>query len=184
MSMAGVAYEVAAAINGTYELAEEHVSTSGEKADNAVSVEVDDAEANPYYGAFVIKGIEVGPSPLWMQNRLTAAGIRPINNVVDITNYVLMEYGQPLHAFDYDRFGSDKVVTRRAKDGETIKTLDDQERTLTSDHLVITNGETPHAIAGVMGGAESEVQDDTKNIILEAAYFDPAVVRQSSKDHG
>ncbi|ARI76852.1 phenylalanine--tRNA ligase subunit beta [Halobacillus mangrovi] len=184
MSMAGVAYEVAAAIDGKYELAEENVPTADEKAENAISVEVEDPEANPYYGAFVIKGIEVGPSPLWMQNRLTAAGIRPINNVVDITNYVLMEYGQPLHAFDYDRFGSNKVVTRRAKDGETIKTLDDQERTLTSEHLVITNGEKPHAIAGVMGGAESEVQDDTKNIILEAAYFNPAVVRQSSKDHG
>ncbi|RWZ59827.1 phenylalanine--tRNA ligase subunit beta [Halobacillus fulvus] len=184
LSMAGVAYEVAAAIDGEYTLAEENVEPSNEKAEDKVTVKVEDPAANPYYGAFVIQDIEVGPSPLWLRNRLTAAGIRPINNVVDITNYVLLEYGQPLHAFDYDRFGSNEIVTRRAKDGETIQTLDDQERTLTSDHLVITNGTEAHAIAGVMGGATSEVQDDTKTIILEAAYFNPAVVRQSSKDHG
>ncbi|MBX0358985.1 phenylalanine--tRNA ligase subunit beta [Halobacillus sp. Nhm2S1] len=184
LSMAGVAYEVAAAIDGTYELADENVQTSEEKAADHVSVVVEDSEANPYYGAFIIKDVQVGPSPLWMRNRLTAAGIRPINNVVDITNYVLMEYGQPLHAFDYDRFGSNTIVTRRAKDGEKITTLDDQERTLKSDHLVITNGEIAHAIAGVMGGAESEVQEDTKTIILEAAYFHPSVVREASKDHG
>lgn len=184
MSMAGVAYEVAAAIDGTYELAKEKVHSSDDKASDKISVNVDDSEANPYYGAFVIEDIKVGPSPLWMRNRLTAAGIRPINNVVDITNYVLMEYGQPLHAFDYDRFDSNTIVTRYAEDGETIKTLDDQERTLSSDHIVITNGEKPHAIAGVMGGAESEVQENTTSIILEAAYFHPAVVRKASKDHG
>ncbi|MEC3882843.1 phenylalanine--tRNA ligase subunit beta [Halobacillus sp. HZG1] len=184
LSMAGVAYEVAAAIDGAYELADENVQTSDEKTADHVSVLVEDSEANPYYGAFIIKDIQVGPSPLWMRNRLTAAGIRPINNVVDITNYVLMEYGQPLHAFDFDRFGSNTIVTRRAKDGEKMTTLDDQERTLKSDHLVITNGEKAHAIAGVMGGAESEVQDDTTTIILEAAFFHPSVVREASKDHG
>ncbi|MYL72256.1 phenylalanine--tRNA ligase subunit beta [Halobacillus litoralis] len=184
LSMAGVAYEVAAAIDGAYELADENVQTSDEKTEDHVSVVVEDSEANPYYGAFIIKDIQVGPSPLWMRNRLTAAGIRPINNVVDITNYVLMEYGQPLHAFDFDRFGSNTIVTRRAKDGEKMTTLDDQERTLKSDHLVITNGEKAHAIAGVMGGAESEVQDDTTTIILEAAFFHPSVVREASKDHG
>ncbi|WP_226583575.1 phenylalanine--tRNA ligase subunit beta [Halobacillus litoralis] len=184
MSMAGVAYEVAAAIDGTYTLAKEQVESADEKASDYISVQVEDSEANPYYGAFVIKNIEVGPSPLWIRNRLTAAGVRPINNVVDITNYVLMEYGQPLHAFDYDRFGSSTIVTRRAEEGETMVTLDDQERKLKPEHLVITNGKEPHAIAGVMGGAESEVQDDTTTIILEAAYFSPAVVREASKDHG
>lgn len=184
LSMAGVAYEVAAAIDGSYTLAEENVEESDEAASDHISVTVEDEEANPYYGAFVIKDIEVGPAPLWMRNRLTAAGIRPINNVVDITNYVLLEYGQPLHAFDYDRFGSRSIVTRRAKEGEVITTLDDQERTLTANHLVITNGEEAHAIAGVMGGAKSEVQDDTNTLILEAAYFAPSIVRQSSKDHG
>ncbi|WP_163526546.1 phenylalanine--tRNA ligase subunit beta [Halobacillus ihumii] len=184
LSMAGVAYEVAAALGREYELAEEEVHPVPEKASEYLSVTVQDQEANPYYGAFIIKDVNVGKSPLWMQNRLTAAGIRPINNVVDITNYVLLEYGQPLHAFDYDRFGSKEIVTRKAEDGETIVTLDDQERTLTTDHLVITNGTKPQAIAGVMGGAESEVTESTTTIMLEAAYFDPAVVRKSSKDHG
>lgn len=184
LSMAGVAYEVAAAIDGSYELAEEKVKTSDEEAADYISVVVEDTEANPYYGAFVIKDIQVGPSPLWMRNRLTAAGIRPINNVVDITNYVLMEYGQPLHAFDYDRFDSKSIVTRRAKDGEIMATLDGQERTLSNEHLVITNGKEAHAIAGVMGGADSEVQDDTTTIILEAAYFHSSVVREASKAHG
>ncbi|GGF06467.1 phenylalanine--tRNA ligase beta subunit [Halobacillus andaensis] len=184
LSMAGVAYEVAAALDRDYQLAEERVERSNEDASEVVEVLVDDPQANPYYGAFILRDVTVGKSPLWMQNRLTAAGVRPINNVVDITNYVLLEYGQPLHAFDYDRFGSNKVVTRRAKDGEKIKTLDDQERTLTPDHLVITNGESAHAIAGVMGGADSEVQEDTTTILLEAAYFNPANVRQAAKDHG
>ncbi|SFG08145.1 phenylalanyl-tRNA synthetase beta subunit [Halobacillus alkaliphilus] len=184
LSMAGVAYEVAAAIDGDYELQEEDVPYSNKAAGDLISVEVEDKQANPYYGAFIIKDIKVGASPLWMRNRLTAAGIRPINNVVDITNYVLLEYGQPLHAFDYDRFDSDKVVTRRAKDGEMITTLDNQKRELKNHHLVITNGDEAHAIAGVMGGAKSEVQEDTKTLILEAAYFDPSVVRQASKDHG
>ncbi|UOR11979.1 phenylalanine--tRNA ligase subunit beta [Halobacillus amylolyticus] len=184
LSMAGVAYEIAAALDREYELPEEDVHPISEQASDYITVNVEDGKANPYYGAFIIKDVTVGPAPLWMQNRLTAAGIRPINNVVDITNYVLLEYGQPLHAFDYDRFGSKEVITRRAKDGETIVTLDEQERTLTSDHLVITNGMKPHAIAGVMGGGESEVDNETSTILLEAAYFDPAVVRQSSKDHG
>ncbi|MBH0230098.1 phenylalanine--tRNA ligase subunit beta [Halobacillus yeomjeoni] len=184
MSMAGVAYEVAAAIDGQYQLADEKVTPVEDKTEDHLSVQVEDPEANPYYGAFLIKDVQVGPSPLWMQNRLTASGVRPINNVVDITNYVLLEYGQPLHAFDYNRFESNEIVTRFAKDGEIIKTLDDQERRLSSNHLVITNGEEPHAIAGVMGGAKSEVQEDTSAIILEAAYFAPSVVRESSKDHG
>ncbi|UOQ46197.1 phenylalanine--tRNA ligase subunit beta [Halobacillus salinarum] len=184
LSMAGVAYEVAAAIDGNYQLREEQVETTQEKAEDYVKVRVEDQQANPYYGAFIIKDVKVGPSPLWMTNRLRAAGIRPINNVVDITNYVLLEYGQPLHAFDYDRFGSREVVTRRARKGEVMKTLDDQERVLSESHLVITNGEDPQALAGVMGGSESEVQDDTTTILLESAYFDPRIVRQSSKDHG
>jgi len=103
---------------------------------------------------------------------------------VDITNYILLEYGQPLHAFDYDRLGSKEIVVRRAKDEEKITTLDEAERTLTADHLVITNGKEPVAIAGVMGGADSEVKDDTTNVIIEAAYFAGTVVRKGSKDHG
>ncbi|KGX93412.1 phenylalanyl-tRNA synthase subunit beta [Pontibacillus halophilus JSM 076056 = DSM 19796] len=184
LSMLGVAYEVAAILDTEVQLPEETVPTVDENSSEQVSVVVDAKEANPYYGATLIKDVEVGPSPLWLRNRLTAAGLRPINNVVDITNFVLMEYGQPLHAFDYDRFGSKEVVVRFAKDGETLTTLDDEERTLSSNQLVITNGNQPVALAGVMGGADSEVQDDTTTVLLEAAYFSPIAVREASKDHG
>ncbi|QDP40812.1 phenylalanine--tRNA ligase subunit beta [Radiobacillus deserti] len=184
LSMLGVAYEVAAILDLPIKLPDVEVNPSDGKASDKVSVLVEAQDLNPYYGAFVIENIEVGPSPLWMKNYLIAAGIRPINNVVDITNYVLLEYGQPLHAFDYDQFGSNEVVVRRAKDGEVIQTLDEQERKLSTDHLVITNGKDPVALAGVMGGANSEVSDQTKTVLLEAAYFSPAAVRTSSKDHG
>ncbi|WP_347862615.1 phenylalanine--tRNA ligase subunit beta [Salimicrobium sp. PL1-032A] len=183
LSMAGVAYETAAALDRSYELDTPSYEEAKEKAVDHVSVEIDDKEANPYYGAFVIKDVTVKESPLWLKNRLMAAGTRPINNVVDITNYVLLEYGQPLHAFDLDRFGSAEIVTRFAEEGEEIRTLDDKVRTLRSDHLVVTNGEKAHAIAGVMGGAESEVQEDTTTILLEAAYFSPRIVREGAKDH-
>ncbi|WP_181349779.1 phenylalanine--tRNA ligase subunit beta [Thalassobacillus sp. CUG 92003] len=184
LSMIGVAYEVAAILDQDFKPEAPRVSTKEESAADRIQVQVEDPEANPYYGAFVIDNINVAPSPLWMRNRLTAAGIRPINNVVDITNYVLLEYGQPLHAFDYDRFGSKEVVVLRAQDQETITTLDGQERTLNADHLLITNGKEPMALAGVMGGADTEVQEDTTTILLESAYFAPSIVRQSSKDHG
>src|SRR5699024_2388115 len=111
-------------------------------------------------------------------------GIRPINNVVDITNYVLMEYGQPLHAFDYDILGSKEIVVRRAKQDEEIVTLDDKTRTLTSENLLITNGKEGIALAGVMGGANTEVNDDTKNFLIEAAYFDPQTVRKAVNETG
>ena len=136
------------------------------------------------YVAKVVKNVKIGESPLWLQNRLMAAGVRPHNNVVDVTNYVLMEYGQPLHAFDYDRLETKEIVVRLANEGEKIMTLDDQERTLKSHHLVITNGKEPVAIAGVMGGANSEVHDGTTTVVIESAYFAPASVRQTSKEHG
>ncbi|MDL4840629.1 phenylalanine--tRNA ligase subunit beta [Aquibacillus rhizosphaerae] len=184
LSMLGVAYEVAAILDVPIHLPEEAVETGKEQAADYVEVKVDAPDLNPYYGAFVIKDIKVGPSPLWMRNYLIAAGIRPINNVVDITNYVLLEYGQPLHAFDFDDFGSKEIVVRRAEQDEKIITLDNQERSLTSDHLVITNGQTATALAGVMGGANSEVSDQTTTVLLEAAYFSPVAVRTASKDHG
>lgn len=184
LSMLGVAYEVAALLEEDIRLPDVSVNANEEKAEDYVTVKVEDASINPYYGAFIIKNVKVGPSPLWMRNRLIAAGIRPINNVVDITNYVLLEYGQPLHAFDYDRFGSKEVVVRYAKEGEKIVTIDDTERTLKSNHMVITNGEVPTAIAGVMGGRDSEVREDTTTILLESAYFNPLLVRGASKYHG
>lgn len=184
LSMLGVAYEVAAILNKEVTLPDESVAFAEEKATDYISVNVDAADLNPYYAAFMIKDVEIKPSPLWMQNYLMAAGVRPINNVVDITNFVLMEYGQPLHAFDYDRFGSKEILVRRARDGETMVTLDDQERKLTEEQLVITNGIEPTALAGVMGGANSEVHDGTKNVLLEAAYFDGASVRNTVKMTG
>ncbi|MED4163443.1 phenylalanine--tRNA ligase subunit beta [Halalkalibacterium halodurans] len=184
LNMYGVAYEVAALFDKEVHWPTAESSGTDGQASDYVSVEIDDTEKNPYYGATIIKNVKVGPSPLWLQNRLIAAGIRPISNVVDVTNYVLLEYGQPLHAFDYDRFGSNKVVTRLAKEGEKMVTLDDVERTLQADHLLITNGRDPVAIAGVMGGATSEVQEDTTTVLLEAAYFDPATVRKASRDLG
>lgn len=185
LSMLGVAYEAGAILNQPVKLPDVAVNITEElKAEDFVSVEVEAADLNPYYGAFVIKDVEIKPSPLWMRNYLMAAGIRPINNVVDITNYVLLEYGQPLHAFDYDKFGSDKVVVRRAAKGEKIVTLDEQERTLTEANLVITNGTEPVALAGVMGGASTEVTAETRNVLLEAAYFDSASVRGTVKQTG
>ncbi|MGJ9382974.1 phenylalanine--tRNA ligase subunit beta [Salipaludibacillus sp. CF4.18] len=184
LSMIGVAYEVAAILGREITLPIPAVVSSGEKASDYISVNVETSGDNPYYGATIIRGVKIGESPLWLQTILMAAGIRPINNVVDVTNYVLMEYGQPLHAFDLDRFASAEVVVRRAREGEKMVTLDDAERTLSGEHLVITNGTDPVAIAGVMGGATSEVQNDTENILLEAAYFNDTTVRKASKDLG
>ncbi|MCP8617064.1 phenylalanine--tRNA ligase subunit beta [Salirhabdus salicampi] len=183
LSMIGTAYEVAAILGRDIRLPEVVVEREDTQTKDYVDVKVEEPALSPYYGAFVIQDVNIGPSPQWMQNRLIAAGIRPINNVVDITNYVLLEYGQPLHAFDYDRFGTKEVVVRTASEKEQIVTLDDANRTLDANHLVITNGVEPVAIAGVMGGANSEVYEGTKNILLEAAYFDPKSVRKAAKDH-
>ena len=184
LSMLGVAYEVAAILGRDVKQPEIDLQPVNEKATDYITVKVDANEDNPLYVAKVIKNVKIGPAPLWMQTRLMSAGIRPHNNVVDITNYILLEYGQPLHAFDYDRLGSKEILVRRANDGEKFTTLDDAERTLTSDHLVITNGIEPVALAGVMGGANSEVTSDTTTVLLEAAYFTGGTVRKASKDHG
>lgn len=186
LSMLGVAYEVAAILQQPLQLPDETVKPAddNEHASAYIDVKVDAKELNPYYGAFVVKDVQIKPSPLWMRNYLIASGIRPINNVVDITNYVLLEYGQPLHAFDYDRLGTKEIVVRCAHENETIVTLDGQKRTLSPHHLVITNGTEPVALAGVMGGANTDVQENTSTIVLEAAYFDASSVRTTVKDTG
>jgi phenylalanyl-tRNA synthetase beta chain len=184
LSMIGVAYEVAAILGRDVKLPTIVLQENNENVHDYISVRVDAPEDNPLYAGRIVKNVKIGPSPLWMQTRLMAAGIRPHNNVVDITNYILLEYGQPLHAFDYDRLGSKEIVVRRAKASETIVTLDDTKRTLTEDHLVITNGTEPVALAGVMGGANSEVRDDTTTVFIESAYFTSPVIRKASKDHG
>ncbi|WP_445489550.1 phenylalanine--tRNA ligase subunit beta [Niallia sp. 03133] len=181
LSMLGVAYEVAAVLGKEVKLPSVEYPTANEKASDYVQVSVENKEDAHVYTAKIIKNVKIAPSPLWMQGRLMAAGIRPHNNVVDITNYILLEYGQPLHAFDLDRLGSKEILVRRAKKDETIVTLDEAKRVLSEDNLVITNGETAVAVAGVMGGANSEVRSDTTNVLLEAAYFDSGVIRKSSK---
>src|SRR5690625_168581 len=184
LSMIGVAYEVGAVLDEEIHLPDETVTTIDESCEDYIDVKVEDIALCPYYGAHLVKNVEIKPSPQWMQNYLLASGVRPINNVVDITNYVLLEYGQPLHAFDYDRLGSKEIVVRAAKDGETMVTLDDEERILSSEHLLITNGKEAIALAGVMGGANTEVHDGTKHVLLEAAYFDPLTVRKASEHTG
>lgn len=184
LSMLGVAYEVGAILSKDVKLPEIQYEASKERAEDYIKVRVEAPKENPLYAAKVIKNVKVAESPLWLQHYLMAAGVRPHNNVVDITNYVLLEYGQPLHAFDYDALGTGEIVVRLANEGEKIVTLDDQERTLQSHHLVITNGKEPVAVAGVMGGANSEVTEKTTTVVLEAAYFDGLSVRRTSKDLG
>lgn len=183
LSMLGVAYEVGAILSEEVALPEITYNESSEKAEDVLKLRIEAKEENPMYVAKVVKNVQIGESPLWLQNRLMASGIRPHNNVVDITNYILLEYGQPLHAFDYDRLETGEIAVRLAKEGETITTLDEAERTLKADQLVITNGMEPVAIAGVMGGANSEVHDGTTTVVIESAYFNPASVRSTSKAH-
>lgn len=184
LSMLGVAYEVAAILNTTVTLPNTAITPVAAKASDKLSLRVEDTQANPMYVAKIVQNVQVQPSPLWLQQRLMAAGVRPLNNVVDITNFVLMEYGQPLHAFDYDRLQTGEIVVRKATEGEKIVTLDTQERTLQATDLVITNGKEPVAIAGVMGGANSEVTDATTTVVIEAAYFEGQGVRQTSRRLG
>lgn len=178
LSMIGAAYEVRALFGGEVEVPK----TSLTEIDDVVTVKVEneDSEAVPFYAVREIRDLEIKPAPLWMQIRLIKAGIRPINNVVDISNYVLMEYGQPLHMFDRDKIGSDKIVTRSAKENEKFTTLDGKERTLNTEDIVITNGEVPIALAGVMGGQDSEVTGQTVNVVIESALFEPVKIRKTS----
>ncbi|MFE6170119.1 phenylalanine--tRNA ligase subunit beta [Viridibacillus arvi] len=184
MSMLGVAYEVGAILSEDVKLPELDYTESAEKASDYLKLRVDAPVENPMYVAKVVKNVKVAESPLWLQQRLMAAGVRPHNNVVDVTNYILMEYGQPLHAFDYDRLGTGEIVVRLANEGEKITTLDDKERTLNANNLVITNGKEPVAVAGVMGGLNSEVHNGTTTVVIESAYFEGLSVRYTSKDLG
>ncbi|MBM4410526.1 MAG: phenylalanine--tRNA ligase subunit beta [Chloroflexi bacterium] len=182
MSMTGVAREVAAIVGGTLSMPDSAYRESGGAASEAVTVRIDDPALCARYIATVIEGVTVGPSPEWLQARLRAAGMRPINNVVDVTNYVMLELGQPLHAFDLDKVAPSskgEVGVRTAKPGETLRTLDGVERTLTADTLLITDASGPIALAGVMGGEATEVTADTKRILLESARFDPVSIRRT-----
>ncbi|CZQ87731.1 phenylalanyl-trna synthetase b3/b4 [Trichococcus palustris] len=180
LSMRGSAYEVAAIYNKALQLPEAPVSETTENINDYISVTVGDETDAPAYHIQVIKDVKIAESPLWLQIKLMNGGIRPINNVVDITNYILLEYGQPLHAFDYDKIGSKEIVVRRAKENEKMTTLDGVERTLDADNIVITNGSEPLALAGVMGGLESEITDGTVTVALESAIFNPVTIRKTA----
>ena len=160
------------------------VSAFAEGDGEVIPVEVQDVDGVPEYDGITIRDVKVGPSPEWLQEKLLAIGLHPINNVVDISNFVLFELGQPLHTFDADKIAGGKVIVRRAGEGETIVTLDGVERNLHANDMVIANAEGPMCIAGVFGGIDSGVTESTVNVFLESAYFDPGSIRKTSKTHG
>ncbi|NEO37946.1 MAG: phenylalanine--tRNA ligase subunit beta [Moorea sp. SIOASIH] len=186
LSMVGVAREVVALTGASLTLPET-VEVSIPEASDALTLKVSEPKASPAYIGTVIEGVKIGPSPDWLQQRLKAAGVRPINNVVDVTNYILLEWGQPLHAFDRERLqavaGVENLTigVRFAKSGESLTTLDGQTRSLEPQALLITANDQPVAMAGVMGGEATEVNDNTQSIVLEAALFDPVTIRRSSR---
>ena len=180
LSMRGLTYELGALYNNKVDFKDVEKEEDYEATSLQVAIESD--SCRNYVGQ-VVRNVEVKSSPLWLQTRLMNSGIRPINNIVDITNYVLLEFGQPMHAFDKDLVG-DKIVVRDAKEGEVLETLDGEERKLQTTDLVITDGTRAIALGGVMGGKNTEVSEETKNIILESAYFNPTSVRRTSAAHG
>lgn len=180
----GIAREAAATFRKPLVLPEVKATGNNENASDYISIDVQDAKLCPRYCARVVKNVKIGPSPEWMQRRLAACGIRPINNLVDITNYVMEEYGQPMHAYDLSTIKGNKIVVRRANEGEKFTTLDGQERTLDENILMICNAEEPVCIAGIMGGENSKITDDVKDVLLEAACFDGTNIRLSSKRLG
>ncbi|HHY09793.1 MAG TPA: phenylalanine--tRNA ligase subunit beta [Firmicutes bacterium] len=184
LSMLGIAREVAALTGGKVRLPAVDYVEINEHIQDHTSVTVEDAAKCPRYTAILLKDIKVGPSPLWLKLRLTAAGMRPINNVVDITNYVMLETGQPLHAFDQDQLREGRIIVRGAKQDESIVTLDGEERQLTPEMLLICDAENPKCIAGVMGGKDSEVKKETSRVLLEAANFNAQNVRRTSRTLG
>src|SRR5689334_6786086 len=184
LSHIGIAREVSVIERKELRLPEiKSFATSG-RAGDLTSVEIKDADLCPRYAARLVRGVKIGPSPEWLVKRLETIGQRPINSVADITNYVLHELGQPLHAFDFHRLGGRRIVVRRASAGEKLKTLDGVERTLTSDMLVIADAERPVALAGIMGGEESEISSTTTDVLIESAYFDANSVRRTARQLG
>lgn len=192
LSITGFAREVGAmyrteATNSMADMAAKLETSDAEAAEEQITIQIDDPERCPRYSARLIKGVKVGPSPDWMVERLTAIGQRSVNNIVDVTNYILFLFGQPLHSFDYDKIASEDgahIIVRAAEDGEEFTTLDGEDRVLTSDMTVIATPERAVALAGVMGGQNSEVDDDTVNILLEAATFNPGRTSRTSRNLG
>jgi len=184
LSVVGIAHEVAALSGQKMHIPEISYKETNSPIDKQITIEIADPDLCPRYCASLITGVKITESPAWLQERLIACDQRPINNIVDITNYVMLEYGQPLHSFDYDRLREKKIIVRRAAEGEDFYTLDEVERKLTGDMLVIGDGEGTVAIAGVMGGLNSEVTEGTTSILLEAASFKAASIHYTSHHLG
>ncbi len=184
LSHIGVAREIQMVTGKKASLREIHIKESTTSSKKHATITIVDRQKCRRYSSRVLKNVTIGPSPQWMQDRLQSIGLRPINNIVDITNYVLMETGQPLHAFDYDTLAGHAIVVKCAEEGEKFTTLDGKERILKSETLMICDGEKPVAIAGVMGGANTEISERTTNVLIESANFEPGTVRRTSKHLG
>lgn len=184
LSHIGIAREVSVIESGSLTLPPANPPPTEGRAESFTSVETLDPDLCPRYAARIIRGVRIGPSPDWLVKRLEAIGQRPINNVADITNYVLHEMGQPLHAFDLARLAEQRIVVRRARGGEKITTLDGVERELTTEMLMIADAERPVAVAGIMGGEDSEISAATVDVLIESAYFDPDAVRRTARALG
>ncbi len=181
LSMIGIAREIAALTGNSVKYPEITIREIPEETRAITSVKIEDPDLCPRYTARILKNIKIGPSPYWMKQRLEAVGLRSINNVVDVTNFVMMELGQPLHAFDYRFLEEGRIVVRRSRAGESFISLDEKERILRADTLMICDGKKPVAIGGIMGGLNSEVKDDTEMVLLESAYFLPSSIRKSAR---
>ena len=182
LSVLGVAYEVAALTGSEVRQPEAIYPEEGQEIRTLLSVGIRDADLCPRYTASLIRGIAVGPSPRWLQKRLEQCDVRPINNMVDVTNYVMLEYGQPLHAFDYETLLRQRIHVRRAYTGETMTTLDEVQIPLSSDHLVIADDRDARALGGVIGGLDSGITEATTDVVLESASFDPSNNRRTAQD--
>jgi phenylalanyl-tRNA synthetase beta chain len=180
LSIIGMAREIAALLGRRIRVPSIDLPETNEPVESVAGVTLSDPEGCPRYTARVLRNVTIGPSPRWMQQRLAWCGVRPISNAVDITNYVMIECGQPLHAFDLERLAENRIVVRRSAPGETMATLDGQERRLPGDTVVIADGKQAVALAGIMGGAGSEIHDSTRNVLLESACFDPARIHRAS----
>ena len=182
--MIGIAREIAAVTREKLRKPDIRFRESDRRIEALTSVTIDDPEGCPRYAAGMVCGFELKPSPFWMRYRLHVSGIRGISNVVDVTNYVLLEMGQPLHAFDYDRLKENRIVVRKAKEGEAFTTLDGKTHAMNKDNLMICDGQRAVALAGVMGGLNSEIFSESKNVLIESAFFDPITIRRGSKRLG
>lgn len=184
LGMIGVAREVAAMLQTEYTKPEITFEEAGGKSSDYIAIDINDRENCPRYCARMVKGIKVQTSPLWMQKRLIANGLRPINNIVDVTNYVLLEYGHPLHAFDYSKIQEQTIVVRSALNKEKMMLLDDTELTLHEGNLLIADKKHSLALAGIMGGLDSSINDETKDVLIECAYFNPRNIRVTALEYG